>query len=151
MVDEIIEKIVLLIEPCLASQGFELVEVKVSCGRGSNFIEVLTDKPRGGITIYECAQLNKDIGVILEKENIFDGNYTLEVSSPGIDRPLVSVKDFLRVCGREITIYFKEPIHGAWECQGTVHRVENENIYIKNKQGEVVIPIQCINKAEQVI
>lgn len=151
MIEALREKIILLVEPYCISCGFDLVGIDVRCTKNNNFIQVLADRPQGGITIDECVELSKGITGILENENIFGDNYDLEVSSPGIDRPLMSVKDFSRSRGKRIVFYLKEPVNGILEHQGVVQKVENENVYIKNNRGDVIIPISCIQIARQVI
>jgi ribosome maturation factor RimP len=151
MMDAVREKIMLLLEPYLESQGFDLVDADLTCGHEENVIQVLADKPEGGITIEQCACLNKKIRELFDGEKILDGDYVLEVSSPGIDRPLTSVKDFLRSYGKEIVFYLKQPVDGKLEYQGVVQRVQGEHVYIKRSGVEVIIPVQFINKAKQVI
>jgi len=151
MIDGIREKMIFLLEPYLASKGFDLIDVSVRGTRREYTVEILTDKPNGGITIGECATLNRQIGSFLDQENILDGDYTLDVSSPGIDRPLMSVKDFLRSLGKEVICYLKEPVRGKMEYRGIVQRVQDEHVDIKHADMEVSIPIQSINNAKQVI
>lgn len=149
--DAVREKIIVLLEPFLGSQGFDLIDTRINHGHTDSLIQIFVDKPQGGITMDECARLHSKIRELFDQEKILDGNYALEVSSPGIDRPLSSVKDFLRSCGKEIIFYLKEPIEGRRAYQGIVERVQHEHVFIKHAGKEVGIPIQSINKAKQMI
>ena len=101
----------------------------------------------GGITLQECGRLNRAMRDAIEAQNLIAENYTLEVSSPGLDRPLKTTGDFLRVMGREVHIFLLEPIGNKFEYTGIVSKIENENLTIDTSQEEVFIPIQNINKA----
>lgn len=151
MISEIEKKIWSLVEKNVADQGFDLIDVKVRRAQKDYMVEILVDRPQGGITIDECAMLNRQIASLLEAQAILDADYMLDVSSPGIDRPLMSVKDFLRSCGKEIVFYLKEPVQGRIEYRGIVQRVQNEQVDILYANTEISIPIQCINKAKQII
>jgi len=150
-IDEAKEKILSLVEPYLASQNFDLIDLQVKSINKDFMIEILVDKPRGGISIGECAGVNRAIANLFEQENILKADYMLEVSSPGIDRPLTSVKDFLRSYGKDIVFYLNAPVDGKVEHRGIVSKVDNGHVYIKQMNAEVMIPIQFINKAKQVI
>ena len=82
---------------------------------------------------------------------MFTGNYSLEVSSPGLDRPLKTKKDFLRVSGREVVFYLSENLHGKKEHQGVIKDVSEEKVEVQTKSGLVSIPFKIINKAVQII
>ncbi|HOD11591.1 MAG TPA: ribosome maturation factor RimP [Candidatus Omnitrophota bacterium] len=144
------DKISSLVGPFLVEQGFDLVDVYCPHRRGADAVQILADRPRGGITVDECADLSRQIDTILEKENIFSGSYTLEVSSPGIDRPLVSDKDFSRATGKEVVFYLKEPVQGRLEWQGIILRSDETNVIIQSRGVEVDISFQLINKAQHV-
>ena len=109
-IDEAKEKILSLVEPYLASQNFDLIDLQVKSINKDFMIEILVDKPRGGISIGECAGVNRAIANLFEQENILKADYMLEVSSPGIDRPLTSVKDFLRSYGKDIVFYLIDEV-----------------------------------------
>lgn len=144
------EKIAALIETFVTEQGFDLVDISINHYRQNDSVQVLVDKPQGGITIDECANLSRQIDVLLEAQNIFDGSYTLEVSSPGIDRPLVHSKDFIRAKGKEVVFYLKEPVQGSLEYTGIILRVEEGKVHLQAKGKEVSIALQLINKAKHV-
>lgn len=151
MMEALREEILFMLEPFFVSRGFELVAVDLVRGGREHTVKVLADRPQGGITIDECALLNQGIRELLDNANILDGDYALEVSSPGMDRPLLCFKDFLRACGKEVTVYLKEPIAGRLEYQGTIEKVDAEGICLKSEGAQVMIAFRSINKGKQVI
>ena len=145
------EKIEKLISPFLKAMDVELVDLNIYRYRGDLTIQILADKKNGGITLHECSQLNRKIEDAIESENFLTGKYMLEVSSPGLDRPLRTTKDFLRVIGRDVRFFLSEPIENKIEHAGIVKRVEGENVVIDFNAMEITIPITKINKAIQII
>ena len=140
-----------IISDRLTSQGLELVEfIYRHEGRGLS-LRVLADRPLGGITLEECAALNREIGSVLDDMQILRENYLLEVSSPGLDRPLKTGNDFLRCLNKFVHLFFSEPIDGKLELEGMISRVSDESVYI-NRVGIVIeVPLTKITKAKQII
>ena len=136
-----------LIEPFLKEAGVVLVDLNIRRTHRNFHIEILADKSNGGITIDECARLNRVLRDAIEAQNLITENYILEVSSPGLDRPLKTAGDFLRMMGREIRFFLSEPVGNKLEHTGIVSKVENENLTVETLGGKIFIPIQSINKA----
>ena len=95
----VIEQVERLARPLLASQGLDLVEVVYAGGRRRGVLRIFIDKS-GGVTVDDCGRVSQILSVALDVENIIHNNYVLEVSSPGLDRPLTAVSDFRRHRGR---------------------------------------------------
>jgi ribosome maturation factor RimP len=144
--DELLDKIRQMTAAHLSGAGYELVDASLSVSRAGIALRFLVDRPSGGISLAECVALNEELGALLDKENVIE-SYTLEVSSPGIDRPLVNEKDFLRVLGRRIRVFLKEPLAGKIEYEGTLENVKENSVFLSS--GE--IPLDKIRKAKQVI
>lgn len=139
-------------ETCLKEKGLDLVDLIYRYEGNSLFLRALVDKPEGGISLDECAHLNEEIGRILDDKDIVRQSYILEVSSPGLDRPLVTKSDFLRCNNRNVRFFLDEPINGKMELQGTITKIDGDSVYIKDLQGKLIeIPLRNINKAKQVI
>ena len=132
--------------------GFELIELK-SMNSGSGLIlRFLVDRVEGGITLNDCAQLNKNIGKLLEEKDIISEEYALEVFSPGLDRPLLAPGDFRRTLEKKIHIFLKEEQDGKLELEGKLVKLDDAGICIKNgENNELSIPFSKINRAKQVI
>lgn len=132
--------------------GFVLVELKVMRSADTMILRFLVDRKEGGITLGECAQLNNQIGQLFEEKNIISDKYTLEVSSPGLDRPLVASLDFKRALEKIIHIFLKEADGGKLESEGRLVRLNTDGIFIiDDADKEVFIPFSKINKAKRVI
>ncbi len=110
--------------PILQSHGLELVET-VCVGQGPRtVIRVFIDKP-GGISLTDCEQAHRSLSPALDVIDPFPHAYTLEISSPGLDRPLRTVQDYRRVIGHQVTLKLREPMQSQWRLEGTVVEVED--------------------------
>ncbi len=132
-------------------QNLELVEVKIGIHQKDILIQVLADRPEGGIGIEECTLLNRSIVEAIDKGAFLsEDGYSLEVSSPGLDRPLVTSKDFLRNIDAEVTVLLKEKVADKGEHTGIIKSVtENQlilSIVNKKEQKEISIPLDRIFK-----
>ena len=145
------EELKQLVVPLLEGEGIELVEIRFTQTRGSSVLTLLVDRQEGGITLGECVQLNKKITGVLDASGAIKDAYTLEVSSPGLDRPLITKADFLRCRNRTVRFFLKTPVNGKIEWQGRVMNATDESVEIDAAGAGVSIPIMAINKAKQII
>jgi ribosome maturation factor RimP len=134
----------------LSAQGLELVELIFRPEGQGQVLRLLVDKP-GGISLGECADLNRAIGDMLEERNAIDSHYILEVCSPGLDRPLRMKRDFERCRSNTVKCFLKEPINGKIEWDGVIIDVKDSLVVLQTKQGALELPIEKINKAKQII
>ena len=111
--------------------GAELVDIQFRCGPGRSVLTVLADKP-GGITLDECARINHELGVYFE---FLEGSFLLEVNSPGLDRPLVTERDFLRSLNAKIRVIFRGEMGKTSMLIGKLASVGNEKIELELKDG----------------
>ena len=148
---ELILELRLLLENYLKEQGLDLVDLIYRYEGRSLVLRILTDKPEGGISIGECAKLNRDICSILDEKDILKEGYILEVSSPGLDRPLVSKEDFLRCRNKEVRFFLNQPINEKMELQGKISKVEDDAVYIAMQEEILKVPLIRITRAKQVI
>lgn len=146
-----IQKVKEMIEPLLRSRRAELVEAHYRFeGRGI-VLRLLVDTP-SGIRVDELAFLNQAIGALLDEHELIPERYTLEVSSPGLDRSLKTGIDFERVIGRRIKIYLTSAVNGRQEQVGKVLNASEEAVVIETDRGEKLkIPLAEIAKAIQEI
>jgi len=140
-----------LIAPVFQDVGIELVDLQVKKPRQGWMVEVFADKEQGGISLDECAAINKRIVHILDEEGILGEDYELYVSSPGIDRPLKTEKDFKRVMGREVRFHLKEPVEAKLEYAGEIQAVEDQSVIVKTKGQRLKLNLDNIQKAVQII
>ncbi len=130
----------------------ELVDLACNYQGKGLVVRILVDYPESGISIGECAALNREIGLLLEEKNTIAQDYILEVSSPGIDRPLITASDFRRSLNRKARVFLKEQWDGIWELEGIISRVEGDSVYIAGKEGKITeLPLLKIRSAEQVL
>ncbi len=140
-----------ILQDLCRGMGLDLVHLEVKRVNREVQIEVLTDRPRGGITIEECSRLNKRLCDEIDAANLFTEGYTVRVSSPGVDRPLRNEQDFLRVIGRPVRLYLSEKIADKLEHVGVVEAASAEQVTISHRPESLKIPFEIINKAIQEI
>jgi ribosome maturation factor RimP len=148
-------QIATIVEPVLADLGFRLVRV-VSSGRNGSTVQIMAERPDGMLTVEECAEISRRLSPVLDVHDPIQGQYTLEVSSPGIDRPLVRPSDFEAWAGYEAKIELKEPISGRKRFRGMLEGVEHDEVRIEvdlDQLGRQVVglPIGLVGEARLVL
>jgi len=127
-----------IIEPVITDMGFELVRVRLMSGLDAT-LQIMAQKPDGSIEVDECAQISNALSAILDVEDPIVENYSLEVSSPGIDRPLTRLKDFDLWEGNEAKIETTDLIDGRRRFKGALRGTENDEVLIEiEEKGEDV-------------
>ena len=145
-------KVKAAVAPHLESAGYVFVDLRLYRDQGGRqVLEVLADRPDGGITLGECGALSREIGGFLEQEGTLMGRYLLDVSSPGIDRPLVLAADFRRAKGRRIRVFLSAPVEERIEHCGILEDVGESALCLALDDIKVEIPYDKINKAKQVV
>ena len=119
-----------IVTPVLEDMGFELVRLRLMGGK-SPTLQIMADKPDGGIEVDDCAAISTAVSATLDVEDPIEDAYALEVSSPGIDRPLTRLKDFDVWEGHEAKIETHEPIDGRKRFKGMLQGVEEGEILIE--------------------
>jgi ribosome maturation factor RimP len=149
--DSLIADISALAQPICESIGIELVQVNVNPHNNVLHLQVFADRATGGIGMEECARLNRELALKIDAELTLGDDYTLEVSSPGLDRALVGYRDIRRVLGRDVQVFLKEQVDGKREYSGLLKAVSEAEIIVQTRKGEVVMPMDKIEKAKQII
>ena len=139
-----------LVEPILVEHRMELVELTCRPAGGQWLIRLLVDRV-GGVTIQQCATVNQLIGHALDAANLIEGGYTIEVSSPGLDRPLVSKRDFERALGEELKMDLISDEGRSKELEGVLLAVQPEAIVVKTPSGNLTVPMGQIRMAKKVV
>ncbi|MFZ0449296.1 MAG: ribosome maturation factor RimP [Desulfatiglandaceae bacterium] len=135
-----------LIEPVLQELGTELVGVEYLVERGRLILRIYIDKP-GGVTVDDCAQVSREIDVLIDVKGLVPGKYVLEVSSPGLNRRLRKQRDFDRAKGKKVKLRLKALLEGRRNFTGYLVRIEDEMIYLDVDGHEKMVPFQRIEKA----
>jgi len=120
-----------IITPVIEDLGFELVRVRFMSGTKQKTVQIMADRPEGGIEVDGCAAISTAVSAILDVEDPIEDEYTLEVSSPGIDRPLTRLKDFEVWNGYEAKIETTEMIDGRRRFKGILQGVEGDEVLIE--------------------
>jgi ribosome maturation factor RimP len=143
---ETIEQLKDILLPVLQDYGLELVEIEFKPSGKRWLLRLYIDK-EGGVTIADCQTVSREFGRILDVEDIIDYPYSLEVSSPGLTRPLKKWEDFLRNKGKMCRIVTKEQIEGKNEFMGIIVNSTEELVEIRGIIDVFTIPIYAIKKA----
>ena len=141
--------------PLIKQENLELVDLEFSPAGSKSLLRIYVDKPEG-ITIDECANLSRKVSDFLDMENLIPHRYNLEVSSPGLDRPLVKREDFIRKMGEKVRVFLKEPVDGKLDLVGEIKRFQEETLYLSTEsQGaepagneERAVPFKNVLKAK---
>ncbi len=135
----------------LRERNLDLIEVIHRYEGKDLFLRVLVDKPEGGISLGECAQLNRELGDILDEKNILEQRYILEVSSPGLDRTLKTENDFKHCLNKKVKFFLNELINNKLEWDGVIDKADETKVYVDTGSIILEIPLDKINKAKQLI
>ncbi|MBC7146238.1 MAG: ribosome maturation factor RimP [Thioclava marina] len=128
-----------IVTPVIEGLGFELVRLRLQGGKTAT-LQIMADRPEGGIVVDDCAAISTAVSAALDVEDPIEDKYTLEVSSPGIDRPLTRLKDFDAWEGYEAKIETTEPIDGRKRFKGILRGTEGDEALIEiEDQGEEVV------------
>lgn len=138
-----------LLEPAVEGLGFDLVDVELVGGSGNAVLRVYIDS-LGGVNVDDCATVSHQVSAVLDVEDPIPGHYTLEVSSPGLDRPLVKREDFQRFTGDVVKVRMARPILGRRNFTGRLAGLEGESIVVDIDEESFHLPIEDIEKARLV-
>ncbi len=129
-----------LLSPVIEGLGFELVRIRLMGGQ-TRTLQIMADRPDGGIEVDECGAISTAVSAVMDVEDPIEDNYILEVSSPGIDRPLTRLKDFEMWKGWEARIETTELIDGRRRFKGMLAGVEGEEVLIEIEEGKETLTI----------
>ncbi|MFG8722409.1 ribosome maturation factor RimP [Pseudomonas aeruginosa] len=141
-----LEQLQALLAPVVEALGYECWGVEfISQGRHS-VLRVYIDRPEG-ILIDDCEAVSRQVSGILDVEDPISGEYTLEVSSPGMDRPLFTLEQFAKHAGEQVKIRLRSPYGGRRNYQGILRGVEEQDVVVLVDDHEYLLPIDSIDKA----
>src|SRR5436309_5322627 len=140
-----------IIEPSLDAMGYRLVRVAV-LGAGRMTLQIMAERrDEAAMTVEDCADISRTVSALLDVADPIAGAYTLEVSSPGIDRPLVRPEDFDRFAGFEAKLELAAPIDGRKRFRGRLLGRSDDRIRLATDAGEVALPFAAVTRAKLVV
>lgn len=138
-----------IVEPVVSGLGYELVGTEFLPQGRHSLLRVYIDQPNG-ITVEDCESVSRQLSAVLDVEDPIPGNYTLEVSSPGLDRPLFTLEHFTRFLGCRSAIRLRTPVEGRRKIVGVLKNVENEVVTVATEEKDFALPFDLIEKANLV-
>lgn len=145
------ERVIALIEPTAATLGFRIVRVRLSGNRRKR-LQIMAERLSDGqMSVEDCTRLSRALSTVFDLEDPIPGEYDLEISSPGIDRPLVRIEDFERFVGHEAKLETAAMIDGRRRFKGVIAGVEGEEITLAAEHGEVKLKFSALSDARLVL
>ncbi|NOY77557.1 MAG: ribosome maturation factor RimP [Calditrichaeota bacterium] len=141
------DRITEIVTPEIEKEGAELVDIVLKGTKRNHILIIYVDKV-GGVTISDCTKISRKLLEKTELDDLLGNNYRLEVSSPGIDRPLKTKRDFERHINRILDVQFQDE-KGLHKITGYMKKIEENTLTISNEKGELEIPLHSILKATQ--
>ena len=138
-----------LIEPGVTSLGFELWGIEYLAHGAHSVLRVYIDAEHG-ITVDDCAKVSHQISGVLDVEEPISGQYNLEVSSPGLDRPLFTLAQFVAFTGHKVEVRLRVPFEGRRKFKGLLNGVEGDEVLVIVDKEEYLLPIDSIDRANVV-
>ena len=140
-----------VIEPALAAMGYRLVRVALTGGRPAT-LQVMAERgDEAPMSLDDCVEISRSISPLLDVADPIEGAYSLEVSSPGLDRPLTRREDYDRFAGREAKIELAHPIDGRKRFRGRLAGIAGGSIRLGLEGGEVSLPLAAVARAKLVV
>ncbi len=144
----LIESVERLAKPIVEEFGLELVEAEFATERGHKVLRLYIERPEGSVTLDDCVAVSREFGTALDVEDIVPGRYSLEVSSPGLDRPLKRPEDYKKAVGKRIKIKTTEPIDGRRNFKATLDAFDGKVLFIVDSEGRrFEIELAAVEKA----
>ena len=145
------DRIAALIEPSLTAMGYDLVRVQID-GKRQLRLQIMAERSDGsGMGVEDCAAISRHISALLEVEDPIEGAYTLEVSSPGIDRPLIKAADYSRFAGHVAKVEMRYARDNRRRFTGTIKGLDGEAVVLDTEEGSVSLPLAEIERAKLVL
>jgi ribosome maturation factor RimP len=145
----VIKQVADLLEPILGEMGFELVDVEYLSKHGRWVLKLYVDK-KGGVTIDDCARLSGEVGDLIDIKDVIKHEYVLEISSPGLNRPLKKERDFIWARGKRVKVRMLEPLNGRRNFTGYLKDYEDGTLYVEAEGSLVALPWIQVDKANLV-
>lgn len=147
----LVEQLEALIAPRVVAMGYDFVQLKLMEGSKTKTLQIMAERPDGSMTVDDCADISRQISAVLDVEDVIPGEYRLEVSSPGIDRPLVREKDYTGHLGHTAKVETVLPVNGRKRYTGTLKTLEGGVLTLTVDTKDVQIALNDIQSAKLVL
>lgn len=137
-------------QPVIEGLGYELVRIRLMSGKRTT-LQIMVERPDGGIEVDDCAIISTEVSAVMDVEDPIEADYALEVSSPGIDRPLTRLKDFEKWQGFEAKIETSELIDGRRRFKGQLAGVDGDEILITIPEGTIGLQFDWLDDAKLIL
>ncbi|MFK7945078.1 MAG: ribosome maturation factor RimP [Paracoccaceae bacterium] len=144
------QRLASIVEPPIEGMGFELVRLRLMSGK-SMTLQIMAERPDGTMEVEDCAELSRNLSAILDVDDPISGEYTLEVSSPGIDRPLTRLTDFDRWEGYEAKLETESLIDGRKRFKGILSGIDGNEVLIDIDEGTIGLQFEWLADAKLVL
>ncbi|HYC17872.1 MAG TPA: ribosome maturation factor RimP [Pseudolabrys sp.] len=149
-------RVATIVEPVIEQLGYRLVRIRISSAEGCT-VQIMAERPDGSMTVEDCESVSRAISPVLDMADPINRTYRLEISSPGIDRPLVRKSDFDRYAGHLVKIEMEIPVGGRKRFRGTLTGTEGDAARLhrddaaQGEEAEVLLPIEEMGEAKLVL
>ncbi len=144
------QRLASIVRPMIEGLGYELVRLRLMSGKAAT-LQIMADKPDGGIEVDDCAAISTAVSALLDVEDPIEGEYTLEVSSPGIDRPLTRLKDFKVWADYEARLETSELIDGRKRFKGLLRGTQDSEVLIDIAEGTIGLQFDWLTDAKLIL
>mgnify|MGYP005999689071 CR=1 FL=1 len=139
-----------IVQPVIEDLGYELVRIRLMSGK-STTLQIMAERPDGGIDVNDCSKISTEVSAILDVEDPIEAEYALEVSSPGMDRPLTRLKDFAAWEGFEAKIETTELIDGQRRFKGMLRGIDGNEVLVEIQQGTIGLDFEWLSDAKLIL
>jgi ribosome maturation factor RimP len=139
-----------ILAPAIEAAGYRLVRLRLMGGK-TKTLQIMAERPDGTMNVEDCARLSHALLEFIEREEPLDGDFELEVSSPGIDRPLTRLIDFARYAGHEAKIELAAPLDGRRRFRGKLRGLDGNEVVLETQGARVSLPFKAIAEAKLVL
>ena len=147
------QRLVELLDPVAEAAGYEIVRLRLMGGENARRLQIMAETPDGEMVVEDCARLSRAISEVMDAADPISGEYTLEVSSPGVDRPLTRLKDFATYEGHEARIELDRVAEGRKRFRGVLAGIDGDNIGIdlEGEEATAMVPFSWIVDAKLIL
>ena len=139
-----------LLQPVVEALGCELWGLELQAGGKTNLLRIFIDRAEEGVGIEDCERVSRQSSAVLDVEDVINGEYILEVSSPGMDRPLYELSQYEQYIGEDISLRLRFPYEGRRNFKGRLTGVDGDEIIVEATDHEFLFPVEGIEKANVV-